>query len=150
MAERITKSGKVRKHTDYKQQTKQTAFLGANATKLNGKPISDIMKVLQDNFADVMDIATVKKRCDALDIKYLKGWNRRPTANAVSREDVQCVLDTLDILGDVLLMTIQSSSMAPAERDKQAMRLLGASDCIAATRKKLAVKSSGDEDTAAK
>lgn len=146
MAERINKSGKVRKNTAFDQQVKQTVFLGANADKINGKPISDIMQLLRDNFTDVMEVVTVRRRCDALGIKYTKGWSPRSTDNAVSREHTQCILDTLDILGDVLLMTIQSSSMVPAERDKQAMRLLGASDCIAAMRKKLAIQPADGDD----
>jgi hypothetical protein len=135
----VRKDGTPRKQLSYEHKTLQTAYLAQHASKLHGKTLNEIAKTLHGEFGVSFDLSTLRRQCQVFKIRY--GRPRKADAKAaagVSPAYVQELADMLTIIGDVLVIAIQASSLAPDERDKQTIRLIEVSDNLASVKQRLA------------
>jgi hypothetical protein len=136
-----SQTGAPRKQLAYDVKLRLTAYIGSNADQLRGKSLREISKVLTKAVGQTFDIATIRRQCDAFGIAYAKGERIGSGAhkNAVSHQQMQEVIIVLETLGDILSRVLDASVIDAAEREKQMLRLINASDTLNIVRKQLVV-----------
>lgn len=139
----VRKDGTPRKKLSYEQRIRQTAYLAQNVKKFHGKSLPEITKMLQAEFGDSFDVNTLRRQCQVFKIRYGKPLKASSSTGSkgVNPADVQKLADMLTVIGDVLVIAIQASSLAVDERDKQTMRLIEVSDSLADMERRLAATS---------
>lgn len=139
----VRKDGTPRKQLSYEQKMRQTAYLAQNVSKLHGKSLPEITKILHAEFGVSFDVNTLRRQCQVFKIRYGKPLKASvsPGGGGVNPADVQKLVDMLTVIGDVLVIAIQASSLTADERDKQTIRLIEVSDSLADLKRQLAATS---------
>lgn len=135
----VRKDGTPRKQLSYEHKTLQTAYLAQHVSKLHGKTLNEIATVLKGEFGVSFDLSTLRRQCQVFKIKYGRPRKAglKTAASGISAKVVGEFADMLTIVGDVLVIAIQASSLSADERDKQTIRLIEVSDQLTELKRRL-------------